>query len=407
MKNDLKLLYPEEPWRWKEQWDKGRIISSSKKTMLWVVMFALIWNLISTPIIFMLPKELHKGNTAALIALIFPVVGVGLAAWAIKCILRWRKFGESIFEMETVPGVIGGALSGKLNTGVDVNPESGFLLTLSCINRVVTGSGKNRSTREYVRWQDESLIKKEMYPYDQSGSAIPVLFQISYDSLETNEENPDNKIIWRLDVKASVPGVDYSASFEVPVFRTQKSSKDFVLDKKSISAYEVKQEPVEVFNSAGILTGPSLTGAMRFYFPMARNKGAGLFLTAFVLIWTIIVYFLFTKHAPVLFGIMFGALDILFLYWLMDLWFFRSKVEISEQSLSISKGIFTLGNPRQFEFSQIKDLEITNGMTFMNKLYYQLVLVTTDGKKHLFGKGLNSRYLADTLAAEMKKIMGK
>jgi hypothetical protein len=403
----LKLLYPEEPWRWKKQWNEGRVVSSSKTTMIWVVIFTLFWNLVSTPVIFLLPEELHKGNKAVLFALIFPIVGIGLAVWAIRCILRWRRFGQSILEMETIPGVIGGALKGRLQTRVNINSEDGFHLTISCINRVITGSGKHRTTHNYIRWQDESIIKKQMYAYDPSGSAIPVLFQIPYDSPETNEENPNDKIIWCLDVKASVPGVDYADSFEVPVFRTQKSSKDFVLDKSSISAYEVKHDPAEVLTAAGIRIEQSPAGAMRFYFPMAANKEAGLFLSAFVLIWNVIVYFLFTKHAPLLFGIMFVVIDILLIYWLMDLWFFCSQAEIVQQSLSISKGLLVLRNSRQFDFSGIEGLRITNGMTFMNKVYYQLVLITTDGKKHLIAKGLNSRYLAETLESEIRNILGK
>ena len=235
LENKLMLQYPSEPWLWKKEWRDGRISSNSKLKMASAIAVALIWNLITSIGCFFLFEEFRGGNYLALVFLIFPIVGIGLAIWAVKLILRWLKYGQSTFEMETTPGVIGGVLRGRIHTKVNIKPQDGFHLTLSCINRITTGSGKHRKTREHVRWQDTSNIAYEQYEYDPSRSVIPVLFKIPYESHETNDDDPKNKIFWRLKISAKVPGVDYAASFEIPVFRTSESSKDFVSDKSPVS----------------------------------------------------------------------------------------------------------------------------------------------------------------------------
>ena len=56
---------------------------------------------------------------------------------------------------------------------------------------------------------------------------MPFTFEIPYHAKETDRTNMDNAILWYVDAAASVPGVDYGAQFEVPLFRTSESDPDF------------------------------------------------------------------------------------------------------------------------------------------------------------------------------------
>jgi hypothetical protein len=47
-----------------------------------------------------------------------------------------------------------------------------------------------------------------------------VEFQIPSDCEPSDERNPNDRTLWRLTASAKVPGIDYSATFEVPVFKT-------------------------------------------------------------------------------------------------------------------------------------------------------------------------------------------
>ena len=45
-----------------------------------------------------------------LIALFFPIVGIGMIIFALNTTLAWRKFGQSMFDMAAVPAALGGTL---------------------------------------------------------------------------------------------------------------------------------------------------------------------------------------------------------------------------------------------------------------------------------------------------------
>jgi len=59
-----------QPWRSREDWAQGRVESSGR---FWIVVFswafALVWSLISSPILFLLPKEIERGHRVISLAL--------------------------------------------------------------------------------------------------------------------------------------------------------------------------------------------------------------------------------------------------------------------------------------------------------------------------------------------------
>ena len=102
----LTALNPTEPWRWKRQWSDGRISASGKTQFLLPAIMAILWNLISMPLLFVLPREVfEKKNYLALVGFLFPLVGIGLLVWAARSFIRWKKFGDSVFEMSTFDDV--------------------------------------------------------------------------------------------------------------------------------------------------------------------------------------------------------------------------------------------------------------------------------------------------------------
>ena len=217
---ELEALHPDEPWLQNEDWNEGRIRSSTKAAFITSAVFAGVWNLLSMPVVVFAHEQIFDpDNRIALVALLFPIVGVGLVVWAARSFIQWRKFGESIFEMRTIPGVIGGPLEGTIRVSADIRPGAGFDVMLSSVHRYRSGSGKNRSTHQDVLWQ-----KSYRVALDRSGPGIPIAFQVPYDCEPTDDGDSDNQRIWKLEVKAEVLGVDYHVEFEVPVFRTEHSS---------------------------------------------------------------------------------------------------------------------------------------------------------------------------------------
>lgn len=221
---ELRATFPSEPWKWREDWASGSVRCTTKSTMIFAWGFAILWNLISTPLLLILPSEiLGEANYPALLGLLFPLVGIGLLVWAGRETVEWKKFGPSVFRMDSVPGVIGGGISGTVDVSTGFDPDQVFGVTLASINRRTTGAGKNSSTTESILWQEKRDSVRPLARPEAMGAGIPVRFEIPYDCVQSNDDNPNNLFLWRLEVHAAVPGVDYDAKFDVPIFKTAAS----------------------------------------------------------------------------------------------------------------------------------------------------------------------------------------
>ena len=400
---ELQERHPDEPWKHKEAWATGKIVSTTKPVLVMSALFAVIWNAISSPLWFMIPEIVENENKLALLAFMFPVVGGGLIFWALRNFARYKKFGESVFEMRTLPGVIGGPLAGTIQTTVNVRHEDGFELTLSSVRIRQTGSGKNRSTQQTVLWQKSHVIARELLAHDLRRSAIPVSFGIPFDAKASDESNADNRIVWKLEVAAAVPGVDYHAEFEVPVFHTEESAENFRVAEDS-SIERVVPELGKKLEQAGIRV-ELLPAGKRLVFPRARALGPAIGLTVFFAVWTAIVYGLNASDAPRLFPWLFGFFDVLLLLGVVDMWLYHGFIEARPGELSFGSGLFFTGAPQKLISGEVQKLEAKRGTQSGNKLYYQLVVHERGGKRHTVAKRLPDLETTERVIENLESIL--
>jgi hypothetical protein len=118
--------------------------------------------------------------------LLFPLTGILVFSGAIYALLRRQRYGAAVFELATLPAPLGRTLAGHVRVGRGLAPNGEITLSLRAIHRIITRSGKSTSAKEEILW----------------GS---------------------HRILWRLELKSVVPGVDFLAQFEVPVFYTAES----------------------------------------------------------------------------------------------------------------------------------------------------------------------------------------
>src|SRR5689334_3231302 len=124
--------HPDEPWLWREDWAAKQSRDATRSGMWSGIAFAVLWNLISIPAAAMvLRSELPKGNHLALLGLLFPLVGVGLAISAARRTLQYRRFGASTLDLERVPIPVGHPLVGTVRAAIATPPADGFGVVLS------------------------------------------------------------------------------------------------------------------------------------------------------------------------------------------------------------------------------------------------------------------------------------
>jgi len=295
----LEARHPDAPWLWRSDWAAGRIEDSNRGTMWFAWAFAGFWNLVSLPGAWVaLRTVLNGGEKVALVALIFPLVGLGLLVWAVQATLRYRRYGVSVLELRTVPGVVGRSLAGVVRTTSPLHPAGGVDARLTSIRRITRGSGKNRSTSETILWEEARQVSGEPSRTAQGmTTSIPVDFALPRDAAPCDSADPRDRVVWRLRVEASVPGVDYQSTFEVPVFRTAESDLPATagdLAPESPIPPDYRQPPQSRIQVTTNRRGTEIL------FPAARNPGAAAGATLFLAIWLGAIGLMLHLGAPIL-----------------------------------------------------------------------------------------------------------
>ena len=213
---------PGRPWLHFAEWDQGRIQEApAKQAAVAIGAFALMWNavVVGVAILARGRDDLRSDTTVLVFLAIFGLVGLGLIAGTVYMAMAGRKFSPTVFEMSGVPGVLGGWLRGTIQMPPQVPEGTEARVRLVC-HRRSTGS----SRFSYDVWEEEASAR--------TSSSMPVAFRIPFNLPQSDlPDMPSTgtmRVSWLLSVSASLPGVDYSAVFNVPVFATEASDKTFV-----------------------------------------------------------------------------------------------------------------------------------------------------------------------------------
>jgi hypothetical protein len=367
------------PWQSRSDWAEGRIVFSNKTAMLVLWVVTVIWNLVAWPVALMLMDRV-------LWVLVFPFIGVLLLFAAIRQTRVWQKFGETVFELATRPGAIGGALAGTLRLRQFVRFDAGMKLTLRCIR--VESSGD--STTEHILWTDEQTVVAD------GTDAVPVNFYIPPECAETDAAN---RVLWRLEAKAA----DYATQFEVPVFKvaqdTSTAQKAFAAKQAAVAAY---QRPAD----SPIRVEPSWRGGAEFHFPAGRNPVVAVGLTIFLAAWSGAIAAMIAFKAPIIFPIVFGLFDLIILAVVFGFWFSVVCATVGRDAVTITRTALGWRRERVVPVADIARFQAAIGMTAGTTVYYDIKLVRHNGKTETVGSGIQDKREADWLADEMARCAG-
>lgn len=406
---------PDREWQVQKDWRSNRLECSNKGMMWFVVIFAAVWNLISLPVLFFLPEEvLDKGNHLALLGLAFPLVGVGMIIWAVKLVKRWRRYGRSIFSMEPFPAHPGGIVRGTLELQAPLSMTSGLdelLVSLSHIRKYTTGSGKNRSTRESILWQDQQSI-----PLLSNQKHIQFGFKLDDKAELSDYRNRSDQRLWKINCFAKVPGVDFSADFEVPVIAGEPDAKTRLAAEQMVQ-HQVKQARLQqTWKDTGVEAG-NQGGYPSYLFAAGRNKTLSLAFAAFGVVFGGIGFGTLFFGGLWLFGGIFALVGVAMLWGTLYFWLHASEFTVKpDRLILISKFLTT--KRREFLVDSIQSIELKAGSQVNSQQYWRILLttkaVTTAGyggykpqksKSFVLATDIKSRRAAQALIDRIKKQM--
>jgi hypothetical protein len=370
---------PDEPWLWERKWAGNTITCSSATGLIVLGIFALVWNAISFGMVFSAWDQImDPANQEALVALVFPGVGILLFVIVGVQFLRYRKFGASLFEMAAVPGVIGGKLAGVVRIGRHIEPVDGFVAELLCVKSV--------------------RLDRELLSRDRSQTVVPILFAVPYQSTPSGRLSDDVYVRWWLKVTAKLPGSDYNVRFEVPVFKTPESSSHFELDTSALRGYATEQTPDEVLREQRILHFREGHGDNVVWFPMFRKCGVGLSVLLVGFVWLAIVAFLLMGKADRVMAVAFGLIGILMVNWALDLLLWTARITFRDARVRIRHGLLGL-HICDVPCAAVSKVRVVKGAQSGETLFHTVVFHVSRSKhkKVAVGKRIRNRSSADLL----------
>jgi hypothetical protein len=383
------------------------------KTPLWLAWgFAILWNLIAAPATLLgAAPAIRKGPGVAWVALVFPIAGAMLLLWAVRLTLRVRRFGTSLFEMAGDAATAGGPLRGTI-TARNLPQDAALRLTLTCVNRVVTGSGKNRSASERVVWQDEQTVPPHALLAGPQGPIVPVAFVLPNGAPPTRDADPDDRIFWRMQASATLPGVDYGAQFEVPVVAGAKGQNTDATGHDPLSFALPTEIPARP-EASRVVVEPVPEGGTRFTLPAGRNPGAAIGLGAFTLMFgsapAVIIYFMRAGaqgpgfHAtPWSLIVVFLSFTILLASLTLYIGFLSTRVVTAPGRLAITCRLLGLSWTRTLAASDIRDLRLMVRMQSGSTPLYDIVLELASGGRATVSAMLRDRREAEWLAGAIR-----
>ncbi len=387
----LRAQHPDEPWLWRRDWIEHSIRQSADLGGWCLFGFTVIWNLFAIPIAFFVRWQWPMDARTLLIAA-FPISGALLILLALYAALRRWKYGQSTCRIERSPIPLGTTLRGELDVRLREPPPEGFSLRLVSVRREITGSGKNRSEHETILWQDEQTLEHGMMP-SANGMRVPFRFDIPYDAPSCDFTDPRNTTLWRLYASAAVPGIDYDAEFELPVFRTA-DSHDEIPDRPLTAASW--QPPREISLAPDSITVRS----------SARPADAIGYLIFFP-IWYGALYLFHQLGAPTWVLVFFALFGFAFVLFALDFLLGRTHITATRSTLTVRRTWLALGlGARVIPAADIARIDHKVGSSVGNRAYHAVVATLRDGRRRGIARHLRTRRDAELLATRITQLLG-
>ena len=407
---------PSSPWLWRTDWASRRADSQRKKSEITAWVVGIFCNLVMIPLaLTIVPQLTRKNDPRVFLVLGFGLVEAILLVVALRATLRRKSFGNTFFELYSLPFSPGGRLAGRIHLKLDSNAPHGIDLRLSCVRKMVTGSGDSRSTSQTVLWEAEQNIPFGAVEMDSVGRMIPVDFAIPPDAYVTDHDDPSDQVLWLLHAKADIPGIDYTDDFELPVFKTSSAAEQ----SPAYSSSETLGSTQSSFSAtdAAPVTAPanpkvvisSQDGGTEFYFPPFRTPSRALFLLIFTAIWTGVVYFLFRSSAPSFFPVAFGFFDLLLIFAMFHVVLGTSRIRVGNGELTSATRVLGIGSTKRFSFSDIDAVvAVTSGQQggTQGQSMYAIRLRTKNGRRVTLADEISSRQEARWIVSQIETLAG-
>lgn len=218
----LKNQFPEEPWRYKINWQDGKIVTKYKKIILHSRLIAMIVLILTFPIIkndgFFGENEFGINLFSFLFLFMFSIIVFALIK-TIKDLQNYSKIGEYYLNLKTFPAIVGESIQGAFQTSKSFTPENDLIFKLKCFKFIRKNQSAIIETSPELKnpiWEDKQVVNKSEIG-DISKAGAEFHFSIPSDCLENSNKTFKN-IVWVLEVYSGDKKSELITRFELPVY---------------------------------------------------------------------------------------------------------------------------------------------------------------------------------------------
>ncbi|WP_231602709.1 DUF3592 domain-containing protein [Neorhodopirellula pilleata] len=352
--------------------------------------------LLAAPTAILLPSELRAGNAVAILLSIVPAITfliVLICCWAV---FRQLIEGTTIVKLASVPGVIGGHVSGVVCTKRDLSPGTVTVIKLRCdeTKRKHDQAGHQRKshsgTQAVMHWSDEQELAADLTPAGGDGSAIPFDFFVPDDLPETQP----GKVQWVITARSNGRGPRFQSQCEIPVFITKDSGLSRENDESLVAALQGDLTPQQRLRSHGVRFDDKSDGSKRL-----RIRGQMSFVPMAVLAATMIAtdvacFALFHRGASWLLVGVVGILGALLTWGFLHTLMWGCRIVVTEDSAQLRSGATLFCGSYNIRRADFCRLYVRMGTQIGNAQYYKVYLATDEHAIHV-GKGILGKERAE------------
>lgn len=404
-----------KPWLDNKDW--GRVQRSDARRTMWMMWgFTVLWLGLCSPILFVTPGNGAVEKPLFYVVYLFPLIGVFLAFQAISVTRQWRRFGVTELTLDPYPGAIGGQVGGYVTVESRVTSGRTFTTNLQCVRSYVSGSGKNRSRREKIRWQGEGPAELR-----SSGNQVRIEFCFDVpDGLPMSEEKDSDHHFWRLSLVGRGRDAEFDRTFNLPVFPTGERARYIATDTLALGRAAadrfIDDALVDPAARAELKKRNGLTVEVRdqwirLFFHYGRHKGAASLLFLIGAVFAAVgVYIPDDDFMAVVFRGIFGLAGLAMLVGALYLPFNTLDVRITHGQIARIRTWFGIVVARQeVDASVISSLDIEEGASSSsgNKttVFYRLIAKGSAGDVRV-AEGITNRQFIDALRERVMRFAG-
>ena len=422
------LASPSSPWMWRPDWAANRVESKNKSSAIGWWVGTVLLNMLGLPIaLATIPQGLRTQDPKYILPAAVEVLGLIVLAGAIRATVRLERFGKTYLEMRFLPFSPGGRVAGAIHAQLNGDVPSGVDLSLSCLRRLRVASGDSHTTQVLPLWEDSHNVSAAALMRSPMDTMIPVDFAIPADVFQTDHDNSSDQVVWMLKAHATLPGVDYTDEFEVPVFRTSQSAVQAFSEPAS-AGYGIRAEDAAASNAAGAATVQrdgeiseprdhrvvveEVPGGLEFYFRAGRNVGRAVLIVSLAIGCSGLLYAMLginPKPPKIIFGLV-GLLTFFVILAAIHAALSATRIIVGNGTIAWRRSVLGIpSSSRQIQISQVDSIVPLTSIQQASSsggTLYSLRLKTKDGKSYTLVDDITSRQEARWIVSQIGKRAG-